>query len=77
MIDMVHAPWTAEQIAALNAWQASGHVHEFTCPNEHEGSRVLVAKRDGWHCPGCVYTQTWAHAMMTLGPPPNPVDQMR
>lgn len=44
----VKAPWTDEQVAALNAYQRLGYVHEFTCPDHHEGSRVLVAHREGW-----------------------------
>ena len=59
---MIEAPWTDEQVFNLNRWQQAGHVHEYTCPNDHEGSRVLVACNDGWHCPSCPYTQAWAHA---------------
>jgi hypothetical protein len=72
MPGIVEAPWTDQQVAALNRWQHAGHVHAFTCPSHHEESRILIARSDGWHCPGCGYTQTWAHAMMTLGPPPKP-----
>ena len=74
--NMIEAPWTDEQVENLNRWQACEHVHEFTCPNNHDASRVLVAANDGWHCPGCAYTQTWAHsAMLTLAPPPHPFEQ--
>jgi hypothetical protein len=66
---MVEAPWTDEQVENLNRWQRAGHVHEFTCPNDHPASRVLVARKDGWYCPGCVYTQTWALDCMVEGPP--------
>jgi len=48
---MVEAPWTDEQVENLNRWQHAGHVHEFTCPNDHPASRVLIARKDGWHCP--------------------------
>lgn len=71
--EIVEAPWSQQQIENLNLWQQADHVHEFTCPNVHAESRVLIARADGWHCPGCAYKQTWAHAMMTLGPPPKPV----
>lgn len=74
---MIEAPWTDAQVENLNRWQQCGHVHPFTCPNHHEASRELIAKNDGWHCPGCEYTQTWAHAMMTLGPPPEPFHGFR
>jgi hypothetical protein len=80
MPDIVKAPWTDQQVANLNRWQTCGHVHPFTCPNHAKASQdgvifvtSLVAQHDGWHCPDCAYTQTWAHAMMTLGPPPNPL----
>lgn len=66
----IHAPWTPEQVAALNAFQQRGGMHPFTCGFRgsvhalREG--VLIAGPDGWHCPipGCLYTQNWAHAFM-------------
>lgn len=62
-------PFTLDQAASLNAYQASGSFHPFTCGNdlcpgtggEHA---VLVAGEDGWHCPACTYTQDWAHEAM-------------
>lgn len=67
------APWTDEQVAALNRWQRRGDVHPFTCDN---GSHVLVATNQGWICPkhGCDYRQNWAHVFMAVdsqpaGPP--------
>jgi hypothetical protein len=79
MPDIVHAPWSDEQVANLNRWQQCDHVHPFTCPNEHtEANTVaLFAHRSGWMCPLCDYRQDWAHAMMTLGPPPSPFDKWR
>jgi hypothetical protein len=74
---MLEAPWTDAQVENLNRWQQAGHVHPFTCPNDHAESRVLLAQNDGWHCPSCEYTQTWAHAMMALGPPPDPLQGLR
>lgn len=62
------APWTPDQVAALNRFQTSGFVHEFTCGNDHAGDRVLVAHADGWHCPSCAYVQNWAHRMMLETP---------
>ena len=29
------APWTDEQVAKMNEWQACGRVLEFTCPDRH------------------------------------------
>jgi hypothetical protein len=63
------APWTDEEVAALERWQ-SGPFHPFTCPNRREGHRVttdlgvLVPTGQGWTCPDCDYTQDWAHSFM-------------
>jgi hypothetical protein len=70
--EIANAPWTDEQVANLNRWQQAGYVHEWTCPNDHPGSRTLVADNDGWWCVGCGYTQNWAHPNMLQGPPPSP-----
>jgi len=74
VIPKVVAPFTPDQVASLNRYQASGRFHEFTCGNAEcprfgPGFRlqpVLRAFEDGWHCPapGCGYTQDWAHAWM-------------
>jgi hypothetical protein len=61
------APWTAEQVEALNAHQDNGSMHPFTCPGDYEeceGHRELVATCNGWTCQCGRYTQTWAHAFM-------------
>ena len=60
----IDAPWTDEQVRCLNRFQQYAFVHPFTCVNAHEGDRVLVATREGWRCPSCSYTQTWAHEVM-------------
>jgi hypothetical protein len=67
MTDQIRAPWTPEQVAALNRFQAEGGLHPFTCGNDHAtGALHLVAHEDGWHCwlPDCDYRQDWAHAFM-------------
>lgn len=73
----VTAPFTPAQVEALNAWQAAGYVHPFTCGNDTHDSHVnLVATEAGWVCPDadCAYTQDWAHAFMASGTlPPNPL----
>ena len=62
----VYAPWTDEQVVALNRFQQSGQFHPFTCGND-SGHAVLVATAQGWKCTDCGYTQTWAHAFMAEG----------
>lgn len=69
---MIRAPWTDDQVAKLNRYQAGGWMHPFTCyrcrnrdiqrPLRHE--YILVATNDGWVCPTCDYTQNWAHDFM-------------
>jgi hypothetical protein len=61
-------PWSTEEVASLNDYQASGVFHEFTCAGTHEGAVPLLATADGWVCSfGCDYTQYWAHAWMADG----------
>lgn len=65
----ITAPWTGEQVNALNAYQTSGAMHPFTCgnrPHEGDAEAVLQATSDGWVCTTatCGYTQDWAHAFM-------------
>ena len=60
------APWTPDQVDALNEYQRAGWFHPYTCAkrDEHPGNEgVLIATPDGWVCPveSCDYTQTWAH----------------
>lgn len=65
------APFTPEQVEALNAYQEKGYFHPFTCPGEEdEGdapcpSRNLIATEAGWVCSCGRYTQDWAHEAMT------------
>jgi len=64
---VIRAPWTSEQVDALNAFQERGGMHPFTCGAEaHPVHLVLLAHRDGWRCsdPACGYRQDWAHAFM-------------
>ncbi|GLP64265.1 hypothetical protein TUSST3_08850 [Streptomyces sp. TUS-ST3] len=71
---IIRAPWTPEQVDALNAFQRRGGMHPFTCGGEHTpASPALVAYTDGWRCPqpygeSCDYRQDWAHAFMTEQP---------
>ena len=84
---MLEAPWTAEQVDALNDYQRNGHFHPFTCGgdrnnDEHRaaylsrGDRdhgLLIATQAGWRCPACDYQQSWAHAFMFAGAGEDPV----
>lgn len=65
---MLHPPWTAAQVKALNQWQAAPHLHSFVCGTASCRS-VLVATPTGWECPHCPYRQDWAHDFMVLPPP--------
>ncbi len=66
-MNQVHAPWTQEQVDALNRYQQEGKFHPFTCgsgrrTDEHhlDGEGILVATPQGWKCPYCDYKQDWA-----------------
>lgn len=53
--------FTDDQCDSFNAYQAAGIMHPFTCGNNHDGERELVARADGLFCPTCDYVQDWAH----------------
>lgn len=67
MSDQIKAPFTPEQVAALQFYQDSGVFHPFTCGNREnhppEMYRLTPTVR-GWICQFCDYTQDWAHSMM-------------
>ena len=69
----LRAPFTPEQVEALNEYQQGGWMHPFTCGGtcrERLGIEAeLVATEAGWVCETCDYTQDWAHPMMIEGPP--------
>lgn len=72
LIEVVRAPFTPEQAASLNGYQASGSFHPYSCgyddcPGVNGGHASLTAREDGWHCPACDYTQDWAHATSADG----------
>jgi hypothetical protein len=68
--DQIRAPWTPEQVAALNQFQREGGMHPFTCVDQggpwHARNVPLEATASGWECPSlhCHYRQDWAHAFM-------------
>lgn len=67
---MISAPWTDEQVLALNTFQVSGLMHPFTCGYREDhyvvDTGTLVATHLGFVCPyrPCEYTQDWAHEWM-------------
>lgn len=63
----VRAPFTIEQVEALNAWQTRGDVHPFTC-GDALCRADLVATESGWICRRCTYRQDWAHDFMAGSP---------
>ena len=56
--NILHAPWTEEQVAHLRHRQHLWHLHEYTCG---KCGAMLVPTAAGWRCgsPGCDYTQDW------------------
>ena len=56
------APFTEDQVNSLNDFQHVGYYHPVTCGNNCRAN--LIARKDGWHCPTCDYTQSWAHGYM-------------
>ncbi|MCL4525558.1 MAG: hypothetical protein M1492_03490 [Gammaproteobacteria bacterium] len=75
-MNLIEAPWTAEQVETLNRLQR-GEIfgHPYTCPNRtimpHHNSGhdtgCLLATKDGWVCLDCGYTQDWAYALSLEG----------
>jgi len=61
--DIIFAPWTTDQVDALNAYQQQEDMHPYVC-GTHACRAVLTARDDGWHCPKCDYQQTWAHTFI-------------
>jgi len=59
-IEVVRAPFTPGQVASLNAYQAAGQFHPYTCGGA-DCRGALIAAEGGWHCPACDHTQDWAH----------------
>lgn len=74
---MKEAPFTKQEVEALNKHQKSGRFHPFTCgrssekceaniePRDYKKDGVLIATENGWICPCGDYTQNWAHKSMT------------
>lgn len=61
MEDKSDAPWTADQVASLNAYQECGYAHPFTSGSGGD----LIATPEGWvEQAGGPIVQTWAHPWM-------------
>ena len=60
---MTKAPFTAEQVESINAFQHAGIFHPFTCGVD-DCRHDLVAEPDGMRCPKCDYRQDWVHDFM-------------
>jgi hypothetical protein len=78
MYTIIFAPFTPEQVEALNEYQQGGWGHPFTCCGPDscrdrlgtgDDGRALVATENGWVCRTCDYNQDWAHSFMLGGPP--------
>lgn len=70
MLNRVKAPFTDEEVEALNFYQTHGNAHPFTCcsyngcnRDEHNGG-MLIANNKGWVCPCGKYKQKWAYEEM-------------
>jgi hypothetical protein len=69
-MEIIKAPFTTEQVIALNFYQHRGDVHPYTCGGNRtdekhtDGEGRLVATLGGWICPFCNYTQDWALGSM-------------
>lgn len=66
MVGRIEAPWTDDQVASLNAYQASDAYHPFTGERGPKGEEVtLIATPSGWvESEGGSVVQTWAHDFM-------------
>ena len=71
---LVVRPWNDATVAALNAHQRDPNQHPYTCGSDR-GNRyhvmsaalngdhdlgILEATKNGWRCPTCGYSQSWA-----------------
>lgn len=66
-VDRVFAPWTIEQVEALNHFQGRSDVHAFKCDNltcVGGEKALLVATTTGWVCGICPCTLDWAYDFM-------------
>jgi len=62
-MERLFAPFTSEQVDAMNHLQSNGHnTLKLICPRNHGGQNfVMIARQDAMHCsiPSCDYKQNW------------------
>jgi len=63
MAEEARSPFSDEQVASINAYQAAGAFHPFTCGTD-SCRGILVAANDGLRCPRCGFRQHWAWGWM-------------
>lgn len=79
----IQAPFTDEQVTALQNYQDAGYLHPFTCmghegckrPEQYNGGK-LIPTSEGWVCACGSYTQNWAHSFMAQPLPENPLTEL-
>lgn len=66
MPDIILAPWTVEQVEALNRFQSDeSGMPAFVCGRGHpDNVQPMLAETDGFRCAVCDYRQDWAHDFM-------------
>lgn len=69
-VDLMHAPWTDDEVVALTAYQELRLAHPYTCPNggdaKHGHQTSLKPSKEGFACPRCQYKQTSAYGTSIL-----------
>lgn len=74
---IVYAPFTSDQVDALNAYQSFSE-HGWTCP-WHDQSYLLIATQGGFRCQvvACEFIQVWAPAHMAGARTPSEIPNPR
>lgn len=57
MSQFKEAPWTTEDVLALQLYQQEERFHPYTC----ECKAKLIPTIRGWECQFCDYKQDWCH----------------
>ena len=86
---VIKAPFTKEQVEALNKYQKSGPSHPYTCNREpkecevqgedrdYTKDGVLIATEAGWVCPCGKYKQDWCHDYNAVKPVESKLDSLK
>lgn len=74
-MNKITAPFTDDQVEALNKYQTGTSFHPFTCCSYDDCKRgsqddqgILIASNEGWVCPCGKWKQNWAWAFMLFAP---------